>query len=73
MLTCCEGGHGSHLGDFVGRRISSTRYVVQYKRWDCRMAHACSTEGKKVVRFDTTLITIWLVFEGVQKLEIMVW
>jgi hypothetical protein len=34
---------------------------------------ACSTGGKKGIRFDIILITNWFIFQGVRKLEIMIW
>jgi hypothetical protein len=34
---------------------------------------ACSTGGKKGVRFDTILITTCFFFQGERKLEILIW
>ena len=72
MSTCCEGGLGRHLGDLCREehfrwKVCSTIPALGLQNG------ACSTGGQTVVRFDTILIAHVFIFEGVQKLEIMIW
>ena len=72
MSTCCEGGLGKHLGDFCRAvhfrwKVGSTISALGLQNG------ACSTGGKRVIRFNRILITNWFIFKGVQKLGIMIW
>ena len=62
MLTCCEGNLGEHLGDLC-REAHFPRKRCKTKIALGLQNGACSTEGKKVLCFDTILNTDWSVLE----------